>query len=122
MIHFAVVSSFDHDLQRFFVDEKGWGGRLLPFSSFVAGGTAGMVSWASIYPVDVVKSRMQNDASSTMMDCVRSLYKEGGVASFFRGFNTSMVRGFVGSGVTFVAVEAALWLSQAIAESRKKLQ
>lgn len=100
--------------KRYFIDTRGWGGSLTPVSLFFAGGCAGVCAWACIYPVDVVKSRMQSSATATLRSCVLDSYREGGWRSFFVGFNPTMVKGFVCSGVTFVAVEAGLLVTDYI--------
>ncbi len=98
--------------KRYFIDERGWGGSLTPFSLFFAGGCAGVCAWASIYPVDVIKSRLQSSTTATLRSCIVDSYREGGVRSFFLGFNPTMAKGFVCSGVTFVAVEAGLVITE----------
>ncbi len=80
-----------------------------PVAQFAAGGLAGVAAWASIYPIDVAKSRVQSStASLSMAAAFRDGYREGGVRSFFQGFSTTMAKGFVCSGTTFVCVELAM--------------
>lgn len=58
-------------------------------SSSVAGGITGSISWAAIYPIDVVKSRIQTlpVASPTMSirDCFSTIIKEAGFSGLYRG-------------------------------------
>jgi solute carrier family 25 carnitine/acylcarnitine transporter 20/29 len=54
----------------------------------LSGGIAGSVSWASTYPVDVVKTRLQTakrGAYKGVLDCVSKCWQEGGVRIFFKG-------------------------------------
>merc|ERR1712232_978038 len=79
-------------------------GNLIPFSLFVSGGIAGCLAWASIYPVDVVKSRVQADIKGeykNFWDCLLKTYKFGGIKLLFKGFNPTMYRAFFLNGVTF---------------------
>jgi solute carrier family 25 carnitine/acylcarnitine transporter 20/29 len=80
-----------------------------PLAQFAAGGLAGMAAWASIYPIDVAKSRVQSSTTPLrLVAAFRDGYREGGVRSFFQGFSTTMAKGFVCSGTTFVCVELLL--------------
>ena len=78
-----------------------------PLATIIAGGLAGMISWASTFPLDVVKSRMQADGSggklkySGMTDCILKTYSTGGVRSFFRGIGPTLLRAFPTNAVIF---------------------
>lgn len=82
--------------------DEGW-------AVLVSGGMAGVATWASVYPVDVVKTRVQTQ--SGLFDCaVRSrgawevageAWAREGMAVFFRGVGVCCVRAFV--------VNAAQW-------------
>jgi Mitochondrial carrier protein len=59
----------------------------------------------------VAKSRIQNSSSPlSLKQSFIDGYKEGGWKSFFRGFKSTILKGFVCSGATFVGVEAILLL------------
>ncbi|KAI8891255.1 mitochondrial carrier [Backusella circina FSU 941] len=95
----------------------------------LAGGLAGTISWASIYPIDVVKSRLQmqhvptakspGETSSlvslnrpyvSIKDCVVRSYKTEGLGVFFRGLGPTLLRGFPVNAVTFYAYEVVMKL------------
>ena len=63
-----------------------------------AGAVAGMVGWTSIYPLDVVRSRMMAQGLtggtqySSAVDCVLQTFREGGLGVFFRGISFSLIR------------------------------
>jgi solute carrier family 25 carnitine/acylcarnitine transporter 20/29 len=95
----------------------------------LAGGLAGTISWASIYPIDVVKSRLQmqhvptvktpGETSSlvslnrpyvSIKDCVVRSYKTEGVGVFFRGLGPTLLRGFPVNAVTFYVYEVVMKL------------
>eukprot|EP00802_Teleaulax_amphioxeia_P022453 Tamp_22899.p1 GENE.Tamp_22899~~Tamp_22899.p1 ORF type:complete len:323 (-),score=61.65 Tamp_22899:93-962(-) len=61
----------------------------------MAGACAGMVGWTSIYPLDVVRSRImaqRQPVYSGALDCAVKTYREGGLPVFFRGIQFSLVR------------------------------
>jgi solute carrier family 25 (mitochondrial carnitine/acylcarnitine transporter), member 20/29 len=64
-----------------------------------AGGLGGTMYWLAIFPVDVVKSAMMVDAVEkskrqypNMVSTAKSLWKEGGLARFYRGFSPCLMR------------------------------
>ena len=82
-------------------------------TTLVSGGTAGVVSWAVITPVDVIKSRIQADdikkpTYSGVIDCFRKSYQAHGLSVFFRGFSMMMLRSFPVNAATFLVYESAL--------------
>ncbi|CEP09421.1 hypothetical protein [Parasitella parasitica] len=87
----------------------------------LAGGIAGTVSWGSIYPIDVVKSRLQMQSRSnenarllldrpyaSIKDCVVRSYRAEGAAVFFRGLWPTLLRGFPVNAVTFYIYEIVM--------------
>jgi len=56
---------------------------------FCAGSLAGGVSQTVIYPMEVMKTRLalrKTNEYSGIFDCAKKLYKNGGVAVFYRGY------------------------------------
>ncbi|KZF21842.1 mitochondrial carrier protein [Xylona heveae TC161] len=102
---------------------------------FLAGGIAGIVTWASIFPLDVIKTRMQTQTSplspanlptteeSTLLRngggssgqeprirqgaiaIAKELYASEGIRAFFRGLPTCSVRAFIVNAVQFEVYE-----------------
>jgi Mitochondrial carrier protein len=70
-----------------------------------AGGAAGVAAWASIYPVDVVKSRAQARREPAWA-VWRALRAEGGGA-MWRGLSATLLRAFAVNGALFWGVGAA---------------
>jgi solute carrier family 25 carnitine/acylcarnitine transporter 20/29 len=104
-VWFVVYEFFKEKLVRTW----GLGGKSEPVAQFFSGGLAGVVAWASIYPVDVVKSRVQSSVQPlSMASAFRDGWKQGGMRSFFQGFSTTIAKGFVCSGTTFVCVELVM--------------
>jgi solute carrier family 25 carnitine/acylcarnitine transporter 20/29 len=79
-----------------------------------AGGTAGALSWGVVYPVDVLKSRIQAlplDASrteSSLANIARSVVKRDGWRALYRGLGITLVRAFPVNGIIFCVYEYSL--------------
>ncbi|XP_043929675.1 mitochondrial basic amino acids transporter [Protopterus annectens] len=84
-----------------------------------AGGMAGITSWLSTFPVDVIKSRLQLDGVTGvnhycgMMDCVRQSYKKEGMRVFARGLTSTLLRAFPVNAATFSTVTVFLMYMRA---------
>ncbi|XP_037840426.1 mitochondrial basic amino acids transporter isoform X4 [Chlorocebus sabaeus] len=90
------------------------GDRLLVPKLLLAGGTSGIMSWLSTYPVDVVKSRLQADGLRGapryrgILDCVRQSYRAEGWRVFTRGLASTLLRAFPVNAATFATVTVVL--------------
>lgn len=86
------------------------------FLSAYAGSISGAVSKIFVYPIDTVKRRLQaqaffggnNNSMSTqlqqyngMLDCIATIYREEGVASFYRGMVPSVLKTAIASSLAF---------------------
>ncbi|KFY11140.1 hypothetical protein V492_04638 [Pseudogymnoascus sp. VKM F-4246] len=90
--------------------------------SLLCGGIAGVVTWASVFPLDVIKTRVQTQALPAAertpllgaasaaavkqgrmgaIETARRIYREEGASVFFRGLGVCSVRAFI--------VNAAQW-------------
>lgn len=106
----------------------------------LCGGLAGIVTWASIFPLDVIKTRVQaqvNNAStiavvtgesspllsstvpkrSGAIEVARDAYKEGGLRIFFRGLAVCSVRAFIVNAVQWATYE---WIMMELGHGRKR--
>ncbi|XP_027195633.1 mitochondrial basic amino acids transporter-like [Dermatophagoides pteronyssinus] len=71
----------------------------------VAGGTAGALSWLVIYPLDVIKSRIQADNRYlSVSHCLRDTIDREGLNVLMRGCSPTLLRAFPANGATFVVV------------------
>jgi len=83
---------------------------------FFAGGFAGIASWICIFPVDLVKSKIQIDAKSTQklyksqLECIKQIYRTNGVKGFYQGISSCLVRAFPVHALNFVVYEHVLRL------------
>jgi hypothetical protein len=83
-------------------------GKLAPL---VGGALAGCTSWLPVYPIDVVKTIVQNtegaaadnnnDVTTTTWDVIGDLFQTGGIGAFFDGLTPKLLRAAVNHSVTF---------------------
>ena len=79
-----------------------------------SGALAGCLAWASTFPLDVVKTRIQAQPfiSSTMTDqrtivsVARQAYRQEGLTAFVKGLGPTMVRAIPANAALFVVYEA----------------
>ena len=81
----------------------------------MAGGIAGVASWVSCYPLDVLKSRLQGQGGSGIpdkytgiLDCMRKSVQEEGMSVLWRGLGTAVTRAYLVNGAIFSAYELSL--------------
>ena len=82
------------------------------FVSLSCGGAAGLSYWLATYPIDVIKSRIQGDATEPSLrryrgiaHCVRSTYAREGFSAFYRGLVPCLYRAAVCNAFTFAGYE-----------------
>ncbi|KAJ6538860.1 mitochondrial carrier domain-containing protein [Mycena vulgaris] len=88
---------------------------LSPVNAVLYGAAAGYALWAIIYPIDMIKSRMQTDGFSaatgqkykSSIDCVRTVWRTEGIAAFTRGLTPTLIRSPFANGATFLGFEMA---------------
>ncbi|OLN87641.1 Mitochondrial basic amino acids transporter [Colletotrichum chlorophyti] len=104
------------------------------------GGLAGIVTWASIFPLDVIKTRVQTQAFEAAagaspllaardaeqqrrpkragaMQVASEAYREGGAKVFFRGLTICSVRAFIVNAVQWAVYE---WAMYEMGEGRRR--
>lgn len=69
---------------------------------FLAGGMAGTISWFSIMPLDVIKSRIQANRHEhiDLVNEFKSLTQNSGFKGHFKGLSPVLIRGFLVNAVT----------------------
>jgi solute carrier family 25 carnitine/acylcarnitine transporter 20/29 len=82
-------------------------------TSIAAGGIAGSLSWAVVYPIDLIKNRIQampldSKMNHSMVATARQFVQENGVRALFRGFWLTVIRAFPVNGVIFPTYELTL--------------
>lgn len=66
---------------------------------FLCGGIAGMSSWIFTYPIDTIKTRMQNESCKT----IQQAFKRG---SLYSGLSICLTRSFFVNGINFYSYES----------------
>lgn len=84
-------------------------------SSAIAGGTAGVTSWFSILPFDLVKSRLQADDGRNpkytgVVQCMKESYRNEGLSVFYRGWFVVAARAFPVNAALFITYDQILRL------------
>lgn len=106
----------------------------------LCGGLAGIVTWVSIFPLDVIKTRVQAQVlgASTIavatgesspllrspapkrlgaIEVARDAYREGGLRVFFRGLAVCSVRAFIVNAVQWATYE---WIMMELGQGRRR--
>ncbi|CAG8762435.1 6884_t:CDS:2, partial [Dentiscutata erythropus] len=85
------------------------------WKSYLFGALAGYGMWLIIYPLDIVKSKIQTDGFTPQtrkykgaLDCFSRTYRYEGLRGFFKGFGTVMLRAGPVNASTFMAYELAM--------------
>lgn len=87
-------------------------------SQIIGGGIAGMMTWASAYPLDVVMSKMQAQGAQAkyegkrrgMLWHIRDTYRTGGLKEFFKGLEPCLLRAFPVNAIIFLTFEQTMKL------------
>jgi solute carrier family 25 carnitine/acylcarnitine transporter 20/29 len=100
----------------------------------LCGGLAGVVTWASIFPLDVIKTRVQAQTFEPearplletqtkaprrlgAFEVAKEAYSQGGMRVFFRGFAICSVRAFVVNAVQWAAYE---WIMHELGQGKRR--
>lgn len=78
-----------------------------------SGAFAGVCFWFSVFPIDLIKSKIQIDSFSnpqykSAMDCMRQTYKTGGFGGFWRGLGPCLFRALPVNSGSFVVYTGTL--------------
>lgn len=73
----------------------------------------GTVTWVSVLPIDVIKSRIQADCHVNpkyrgMLHCAHVSYQSDGFRVFFRGFYAIAFRALIVNAATFFVYQSSL--------------
>lgn len=88
---------------------------IAPWKLCIYGGLSGYALWIAIYPVDVLKSKLQTDSLSKpayrgSLDVTRDLFKKAGIKGFYKGFVPTILRAAPANGATFAVFELTMRL------------
>lgn len=75
--------------------------------NFIFGSISGFVSWIFIYPSDYIKTKIQSNENSQVIDTIKNIYKENnkGLTNFYRGFPLAIMRAVPLHGGVFLGYE-----------------
>ena len=77
-----------------------------------AGGLAGTAYWVVMYPLDVIKSKLQTQSyrqpSRGIIECSRFVLQKEGMKGLYCGLFPCLLRSFPANAASFVAYELAL--------------
>lgn len=98
-----------------------------PLIHFLSGGLAGMSSWLLIFPIDLVKSRIQKTVSFNedrsklpkIVPVIQEVIRHGGLRALYSGIMPTLVRAFPAHSINFLIYEAALEKSREFFAPRK---
>jgi solute carrier family 25 carnitine/acylcarnitine transporter 20/29 len=66
------------------------------YTRIISAASAGILSWLSVYPLDVIKSKVQLDIAGVKYknswDCILKTWKAEGFLGFFRGLSYTLIR------------------------------
>jgi len=85
-----------------------------PFGTVVSGRVAGVTLWTIIFPVDVVKSRLQVSGLRTpLFSMLVSIYRTEGLAALYSGLGPTLLRTVPATGSLFLVFETTKrWIHQ----------
>lgn len=90
----------------------------------LCGGLAGIVTWASVFPLDVIKTRLQTQRSMQSHDTAlgrehfgrkgawliaKDMFRESGVRPFFRGLTVCSIRAFIVNAAQWTVYEGLMY-------------
>ena len=90
-----------------------------------AGSLAGIAGWVFVYPIDVIKTKIQSEPSLAWKDRIscfqmyQRLLKESGSSVFMRGFGATILRAVPTNAVIFGGYELTLEIWARISGAEK---
>ncbi|TCD69762.1 hypothetical protein EIP91_006298 [Steccherinum ochraceum] len=90
----------------------------------VMSGASKLLALSLTYPYQVVRSRIQNNATTHLYPdiptCIKRTFRDERFGGFYRGLGTNLVRVLPGTCVTFVVYENLAWLLRTAAAKREQ--
>ncbi|KAI0535019.1 mitochondrial carrier domain-containing protein [Xylaria digitata] len=102
----------------------------------LCGGIAGVVSWASIFPLDLIKTRVQGQVHLTAtlpvdgsipkqkgaIQIARDIYRNGGIRAFYPGLMECSKRAFIVNAIQWPVYKGLMfWLSPTNRDKQEEL-
>jgi hypothetical protein len=90
----------------------GKNGSITFLGQLMAGGLAGSALWFCVYPIDVIKTRIQMAPSNlSLLSMASEMYRRDGFFSFYKGITPTLVRAIPVNAVIFLVYEKMIELS-----------
>ncbi|KAF9402476.1 Mitochondrial carrier protein ymc2 [Podila epigama] len=113
----AYFAAYEYLVQRAMRLENKERSELSTIKVVAYGACAGYAMWMTVYPIDVIKSKLQTDGFtsstrqySSALDCARKTLAKEGAAGFFKGVAPCILRAAPANAVTFLGFEMAMRL------------
>lgn len=105
----AYFAAYEYCKRRLsYKDLEGNEGPLSLVAVGIAGGAAGILMVIPLFPIDTVKSRLQNAENKTRVtDIVCEVYRNGGLKAFYPGIGPALVRAIPANAATLLGWELA---------------
>ncbi|ESK96915.1 mitochondrial fad carrier protein [Moniliophthora roreri MCA 2997] len=120
---------FERKRKQFEKQGKAWStevDKLSNTSYTVMSAASKLLALSVTYPYQVIRSRIQNDASThaypTIRSTIQRTWTAEGFRGFYRGLATNLVRVLPGTCVTFVVYENLAWLLRSTAAKREEMR
>ena len=87
------------------LNSRGWTDSHGVVADVIGGGLAGSISWFSVMPFDVIKSRLQADVDRRyrgIVHCFAQAVQQEGLSVLYRGTLVTCIRGFPVNAATFL--------------------
>ncbi|XP_066992024.2 mitochondrial ornithine transporter 1 isoform X2 [Anabrus simplex] len=79
-----------------------------PFRTMIAGAVGGMIFWTIIFPVDVVKSRIQVEGlRDSMTSVLLRIFRQEGITALYNGLQPTLVRTIPATAALFLVYETS---------------
>jgi len=88
--------------RRFLVDHLG----SQSLANLFAGGMSSFMSWFIVYPLDIVKTKVQCSPSGGISYWFKQIYREHGLKGFYKGVEAPLSRSIITGSVTFFTMES----------------
>jgi len=92
----------------------------------IMSGASKLMALALTYPYQVIRSRIQNNATTdlypTIPATIKRTWQGEGIRGFYRGLGTNLIRVLPGTCVTFVVYENLSWLFRSTAAKRDQFR
>jgi solute carrier family 25 carnitine/acylcarnitine transporter 20/29 len=112
--YFSVYDAVKDSVNSYFDTHNSDSSQHMWLASAFAGGVSGSFTWAMIYPIDVIKTRIQTSPMAAPKNELqiyhvgRTIVKEHGWRFLFRGLNVTLIRAFPVNGIIFPVYEFTL--------------